>query len=266
MNYNREPRTFVCGDIHGAYLALRQVLERSEFIYDYDTLITIGDVVDGWGDSFEVVEELLKIENRIDIIGNHDNWFKKFIETGKHEVNWKYGGLATAKSYAKAAGFELSVHNSHLDGEDSYFINLNSGDIPDSHQRFFRRQVNYYKDYNKNLFVHGGFNKYIELNQTPQYVFMWDRHLWHQSIEAHQKGEKLPYTEDFNDIFIGHTATSGKPLYTDEPVHVDKVWNVDTGAGGWGKLTIMDIETKEYFQSDSVPSLYPDDEHNLNNK
>jgi serine/threonine protein phosphatase 1 len=45
-------KTFVIGDIHGAYLALKQVLERSDFDYENDLLITIGDIVDGWSDSF----------------------------------------------------------------------------------------------------------------------------------------------------------------------------------------------------------------------
>jgi serine/threonine protein phosphatase 1 len=33
---------------------------------------------------------------------------------------------------------------------------------------------------------------------------------------------------------------------------------MDTGAGWAGKLTIMDVQTKEYWQSDPVQSLYPD--------
>lgn len=37
------------------------------------------------------------------------------------------------------------------------------------------------------------------------------------------------------------------------------VWNIDTGAGWSGKLTIMDIDTKEYWQSDFVKELYPDE-------
>ena len=74
-------KTFIVGDIHGAHKALLQVLERSGFDYENDMLITIGDIVDGWGDSFQVVEELLKIKNRIDIVGNHDDWFLDFINS-----------------------------------------------------------------------------------------------------------------------------------------------------------------------------------------
>ena len=32
---------------------------------------------------------------------------------------------------------------------------------------------------------------------------------------------------------------------------------IDTGAGWEGRLTIMDIETKQFWQSDLVTDLYP---------
>jgi len=35
------------------------------------------------------------------------------------------------------------------------------------------------------------------------------------------------------------------------------IWAVDTGGGWSGKLTIMDIDSYEYRQSDLVPDLYP---------
>ena len=40
-------RTFVMGDIHGAYNALLQCLKRSGFDYENDQLIQLGDVADG---------------------------------------------------------------------------------------------------------------------------------------------------------------------------------------------------------------------------
>lgn len=258
----------VLGDVHGAYLALIQVLERSGFDYENDWLITIGDIVDGWGDSYLCVEELLKIKNRIDIIGNHDNFLLSFINSGIHDESWALGGLSTAKSYAKAAGFELLYHQKgvNFNGSPTYTANLNSGDIPESHQKFFRGQHKYYKDPDNNLFVHGGFNPTTPIRNALAYNLMWDRHLWATHLNIKDSSMKIIYAEDFNQIFIGHTATFGKPLLTDKPVHIDKLWNVDTGAGGGGKLTLMNVDTNEYWQSDNVPSLYPDDDHNHKNK
>jgi serine/threonine protein phosphatase 1 len=109
-------KTYVVGDIHGAHKALVQVLERSGFQYHIDTLITIGDIVDGWGESYEVIEELLKIKNRIDIMGNHDQWMYEFITTGIHPDSWSQGGLATAKSYARALGMDLIIDRTAHEG------------------------------------------------------------------------------------------------------------------------------------------------------
>jgi serine/threonine protein phosphatase 1 len=35
------------------------------------------------------------------------------------------------------------------------------------------------------------------------------------------------------------------------------VWNVDTGAAFTGRLSALNIDTKKYFQSDVVRTLYP---------
>ena len=52
-------RTFAMGDVHGAYKALEQCLERSSFDKDKDTLIQLGDVADGFEHVYDCVEELL---------------------------------------------------------------------------------------------------------------------------------------------------------------------------------------------------------------
>jgi serine/threonine protein phosphatase 1 len=61
----------------------------------------------------------------------------------------------------------------------------------------------------------------------------------------------------FREIFIGHTPTTN---YDSEiPMQAHHVWNVDTGAAFKGRLTAMDVDTKEYWQSDPVWKLYPNE-------
>ena len=247
-------RRLVIGDIHGCYNALIQVLERSKFDYENDLLITIGDIVDGWSDSYKCVEHLLTIENRIDIIGNHDLWFNDFINKGIHGVMWKGGGLTTAKSYAKAAGVDFKA----TEGPEGWICNLNSGDIPEDHKKFFRGQHKYYKDENDILFVHGGINPSIPLKEHLLYNLMWDRHLWSKHLEImYGHSKEIEYLDDINRIFIGHTSTTASGFY--QPVIIDKLINLDTGAGGSGYLSIMDVDTGDFWQSDYVPDLYPDE-------
>jgi len=40
------------------------------------------------------------------------------------------------------------------------------------------------------------------------------------------------------------------------PMKADIITNLDTGAGYKGRLTLMNVDTHEYFQSDSVEKLY----------
>jgi len=252
---------FVLGDVHGTHKALVQVLERSGFDYEKDLLVTIGDIVDGYGDTYMAVEELLKIKNRIDIVGNHDDWFFDFIETGIHPDGWAQGGLSTAESYAKAANIELKVQSkkptSIRHEKTTHILNLNPNDIPDTHKEFFRKQNKYYIDEDKNVFVHGGFMRSLPIGETHKEYMMWDRALFNQALSAKSSKTKLKFQEEYRRIFIGHTTT--QCWNTTEPMRGDIVWNVDTGAGGGGKLTIMNVDTEEYWQSDNVRDLYPDD-------
>jgi serine/threonine protein phosphatase 1 len=43
---------------------------------------------------------------------------------------------------------------------------------------------------------------------------------------------------------------------TDKPMKAANIYNLDTGAGRTGRLTIMDIESKKFWQSDPVRELY----------
>lgn len=245
-------KRFVIGDIHGGHRALVQCLERSGFDYENDLLITLGDIVDGWKGTYDCVEELLKIKNRIDIMGNHDQWFYEFITTGIHPDGWRQGGFATAQSYADALGMEFLVTKK----PGGYMLNLIPEDVPETHRNFFLKQNKYYKDEDNNLFIHGGFDRQTPLSEQLPYTFYWDRRLFNQALYV-EGVDSLNFHEDFNKIFIGHTTTMS--WGTDKPMKVDIIWNLDTGGGWGGKLTIMNVDTEEYFQSDNLKELYPDE-------
>ena len=236
------------GDLHGAYRALVQCLERSGFDTQKDVLIQLGDVADGHDEVYECVETLLTIRRIIAIRGNHDEWFREFIETGYHPVAWIYGGDATARSYLRQMKKERLI----IRGGTGYKTALNPGDIPLRHQEFFRRQMLYCTDEAGRCFVHGGFDRDAVLDAQHPATFYWDRDLWAAALG--HKGKQFPMVQTFREIFIGHTSTLG--WKTDQPMRAANIWNLDTGAGGGGRLTIMDVETKEYWQSDPVRELY----------
>lgn len=240
------------GDIHGNYHALVQCLERSGFNKKKDRLIQLGDVVDRGPDPFACVEELLTIKHLVAIRGNHDDWFREFIESGYHTCGWDFGGKTTAISYLRLTQRERLIKKIGR----GYKTGLVPGDIAATHQHFFSSQKPYYIDENNNCFVHAGFDRHnCFYNQRPE-LYYWDRQLWSDAV-THLAEEKLGRNPEefyiktaFNSIFIGHTSTLH--WKTDRPMKIENIYNLDTGAGHAGRLTIMNVETKQWFQSEAV--------------
>ncbi|OQP42022.1 phosphoesterase, partial [Niastella koreensis] len=230
--------TYVIGDLHGQYQSLKQCLARCNFDYNQDTLIQLGDVVDGGDEVFDCVEELLNIKNLVTLKGNHDDWFLDFIKTGFHPAAWAYGGVSTINSYATKAG-KVPVTRKTRQG---YKTSFNPEDIPIAHRQFFESQRLNHIDKNNNCFVHAGFNPFQPFHEQPATIFYWDRILWQSAMNWQTKAnqnseiEPLGIVTKFNSIFIGHTNTMLWGI--DKPLKAANIYNIDTGASKGGKLTI----------------------------
>jgi len=244
-------RTLVMGDIHGAYKAMLQCFERSGFNSQTDHLIQLGDVADGYPQVYECVEELLKIKYLIPLRSNHDDWLNEFIHTDFHPYYWNMGGKASLISYLEHAG----KSNRYFASGSGYKSALQSSDIPLSHQTFFNNQLPWYIDDQQRCFVHAGFNPDVPFEQQNIQNFYCDRSLWQQAIRHLHAQTSFSTPSAFREIYIGHTSTT--KLGTDLPMRAFNIFNIDTGAGHDGRLTIMDIDSKEFWQSDSLPTLYP---------
>ncbi|MCJ7933947.1 MAG: metallophosphoesterase [Chryseobacterium sp.] len=236
-------RTLVIGDIHGGFKALQQVFERAEVSVD-DQLIFLGDYVDGWSESYRVIQFLIELSGKqkcIFIKGNHDAWCEDWLSSGTDPDVWLFnGGKSTVESYA-----DYSLEKTH------------------THLEFFQRMKNYHVDHENRLFIHAGYSSmHGPEKEVYSSNYRWDRTLWETAVamdKTLQKNSAL-YPKRlllYNEIFIGHTPT----LYLGIPYPANKanIWNMDTGAAFTGALSIMDVETKEFWQSDPLPSLYPNE-------
>ncbi len=238
-----------------------QCLERCGFDYENDTLIQLGDIVDGHPQTFECIEELLKIKNLVAIRGNHDQWFYEFIQMDYHPMQWNFGGDKTAISYLKHIKPENNVVFRSGKG---YKTSLNASDIPDAHRRFFAGQLLYYIDDLNRCFVHAGFDTAEPFYGQIETNYYFDRSLW---MDAMETGRDMENHQDyiskqiFSEIYIGHTPTMR--WNTDKPMKFFNITDLDTGASHSGRLTIMDIDNKQYWQSDLVGNLYPDAADNI---
>lgn len=236
------PRTLVIGDIHGGFKALEQLLDRANVVPD-DKLIFLGDYVDGWSQSFEVINKLIFLSVTHDCVflrGNHDQLFYDWLAEQKESSSWlQQGGQATLDSYK----------------DRSY-------DHIKKHCHFFENLENYYLDNQNRLFVHAGFTdlrgvRYESFSKT----FYWDRSLWELALISKNLSKQDPFfpekLKNYKEIFIGHTPLT--KINKDQPYMAAGVWNLDTGAAFKNSLTMMDVDSKEFWQSDALPSLYPNE-------
>jgi serine/threonine protein phosphatase 1 len=236
-------RTFVIGDIHGGLRALTQLLERISPKKE-DKFIFLGDYVDGWSESAQVIDYLIDMNEQYDCIfikGNHDVWCEEWLQ-GKSKTNdlWQaHGGIATMNSYAKHT---QQQKNEHLE--------------------FFERMRFCYVE-NGNLFVHAGFTSiHGVFHEQDELTLCWDRSLWEMAIAMDKTIDRESKfyprrLRRYNEIYVGHTPTT--QLEIEVPMNAINVWNVDTGAAFKGSLSAIEIQNKEIFQSDAVYLLYPEE-------
>ena len=234
---------FAIGDIHGGLKALIQVLNKIE-VRDEDSLIFVGDYVDGWSESAQVITFLIELSEKINCIfikGNHDVWCEEWLRSGEVNPTWYiHGGKETMESYE---GFSIEEKKAHL--------------------LFFENMPLYYLDSENRLFLHAGFTSMHgvkkEVFETTLY---FDRTLWEMVLTMDktitENSEIYPKRlKHYKEIYIGHTPTTN--FNKTKPMNAVNVWNIDTGAAFKGKVSGLNIDTKEVYQSDNLPTLYPNE-------
>jgi serine/threonine protein phosphatase 1 len=235
--------TYVIGDIHGALLALEDLLNQVKPAVN-DTLIFLGDYVDGWSDVVFLINYLIDIQekhNCIFIKGNHDELFLNYLKTNTFNEEWlKHGGQSTLEAYSIV---DETTKNKHIN--------------------FLENLTDYYLDEQNRLFIHAGYTnpKGIDYEYFSK-MFYWDRSLWEMAVALNPKLQidDLHYPQrlkNYSEIYIGHTPTTR--LNSTCPIQHANVINVDTGVAFKGPLTMMDISTKKFWQSKPAFELYPNE-------
>lgn len=232
-------KTVVIGDVHGGLRALKQLLEQTNKNYKLN-YIFLGDLVDGWSESAQTIEFLIQFSKKnrcIFIRGNHDEWCYQWLKTGEANSIWlQHGGESTVKSY------EMIMDKS-------------------KHISFFEEMKDYFIDTENRLFIHAGFSSmHGPEKEIYKSNYSWDRTLWETAVAldsriAYDSKQYPKRLKLFKEIYIGHTPTT--ELNSLEPINKANVWNIDTAAAFKGKLTMLDIDTKAFVQSDFVYQLYP---------
>jgi serine/threonine protein phosphatase 1 len=233
-------RTLVIGDIHGGLRGLQQVLGRASATQN-DRLVFLGDYVDAWSESPQTLDFLIdfkQVQDCIFIRGNHDELLLHWLRGNDNELWHQHGGLSTMASYE---GIGNHTRKKHIG--------------------FLESLRNYWLDKQNRLFIHAGFtNQHGVAHEYYPRLFYWDRTLWETAASMDQRltpaDRNYPRRlMHYPEIFIGHTPVT--KIGEDVPTRRATVWNIDTGAGFAGRLSIIDADSKGYWQSDPLPDLYP---------
>lgn len=236
-------RKYVIGDIHGGLKALHELFHKLK-LNSSDQLIFLGDYVDGWSQSPQVIDFLIELSNNqncVFIRGNHDELLLNYLKTEEFNEEWfKHGGESTVKAYK----------------------NINEAQLK-KHITFLENLIDYYIDAENRLYVHAGFTnlKGVE-HEFFKPLYYWDRTLWETALSLNPNlsiydplyPSRLKL---YKEIYIGHTPVTR--INETKPVNKASIWNIDTGAAFKGPLTILDVDTKEYWQSTPLNELYPNE-------
>lgn len=234
-------RTLVVGDIHSGVRALEQLMDKAH-VSPEDHIIFLGDYVDGWSTAVETIDFLIEFKSNYNctfIRGNHDELCRNWLITQKENPQWlAHGGVATRDSYLGANRDKWELHLDFYAGLDNYHLSKDN-----------------------RLYLHAGYTnlKGVDFEYFEQ-SFYWDRTLWELATAiSPDLGPADPNFPKrlihYEEIFIGHTPISKEKVVP--PQKAANVWNVDTGAAFKGGITMMDVDTKEFWQSDPVHTFYP---------
>lgn len=209
-------RLIAIGDIHGCDRALRGLIAAIAPT-SKDTLVVLGDCIDRGPNSKAVIELLVQLAKRtqiIPIMGNHEEMMLGVLSGQLDHTVWlKHGGLSTLDSY----GF-----NGDLDF------------IPEEHRKFFERMVDYHEcdDF---FFTHAAYDPQLPLDKQPPEELRW-RSLHDGPPGPHVSGKTA---------IVGHTANP-------EALCVDlgHLICIDTNCYGGGLLTALDVRLRAVWQVD----------------
>lgn len=179
----RRYRDIYCiGDLHGDWQGLESVIYQmvaDGFNPVDDLLVQLGDLVDGFPNSKEVVSYFKRLnekypENVIVLKGNHDeltiHGVDAHVGSDQFEVWWQQGGQQTWESYW------MDGYEKHVDPYGVYVGRpyLTVPDLMHEHIEWFKTLPTMFEteDY---YFVHAGLDPEREPHETSIYSRLWIR-------------------------------------------------------------------------------------------
>ncbi len=242
-------RNFIVGDIHGRIRALQDVLEKVSFSPNLDVLYAVGDYIDRGESSLEVLRFLISLNSFKGVIGNHDIFLESYLYSDKADDEWKYeyGGKDTMKEFEKVKKKEkrriaLFLKNLPLAIYEEKYIVTHSGPPVAKNER----DMNLYSKvmrpevYSKDAI-------YPDISPLVDRSYLLSAYSNVDMSFRSGSYDPIPPLETEKWIFVGHTPLPSSLPFISEEYHLVAL---DTGAGHDNRLTLMNMDTFEFVQSD----------------
>lgn len=229
---------YVIPDIHGRFqeleLILKRILPLRKSDGGLDTLIFLGDYMDRRPDGHLVLDRLIQLKAKyltqvICLRGNHEDMFleaiKPSIDSYDYTFWMRYGGEQTLSGYLER--IKTPMENPYLFPRQRI-----SSIVPKKHINFIN-SLKPYHETDEYIFVHGGCDPFIPLNEQEEDVLRWDRSLC-KSVIYKFANLDLPWNKT---IVTGHNTGMSKPIFRDKYVMLDD----------HTQLLVMEMNSREVF-------------------
>jgi serine/threonine protein phosphatase 1 len=210
-------RTIAIGDVHGCLTALQTLLSIID-PQPEDTIVFLGDYVDRGPDSAGVIEEVLNLQKKSNVVALKGNHEVTMLAAGESSQQWHFwmrmGGKQTLQSYG-----------GHWE------------DIPDAHLTFLSELKRFWVTQD-HFFVHGNYGVNSSLREQPDWLLIWEHIDYARPPKPHPSGRIA---------ILGHTAQKSGEIFDGGHFLV-----IDTACvkGGW--LTAYCVETDEAWKTNEA--------------
>jgi len=205
-------RLIAIGDIHGRLRMLHGLMDQVKPESE-DEIVFLGDYIDRGPDSFEVVEYLRgfkqKYPKAITLRGNHEDFILSFFKNTNQQ--------------------DRQLWLKHNGGEQTMASYRRNDEYLKVHREFYESLPIFWET-EEFFFCHAGVRPGVPLENQ---------------LTSDLLGVREPFLSSgmhFGKVIVhGHTIVSEPTL---EPNHI----NIDTGAGGFGPLTAIELPSKRIWQ------------------
>lgn len=221
-------RILAISDIHGCSIAFDALL-ASVNPQPNDKIITLGDYVDRGPDSRGVLERLITLDKKGQLIalrGNHELMMLQARDGKKSEWLAK-GGDATLNSYSPSDKANKKVSKASK-----------LADIPESHWNFIENICIDWYEINTHFFVHANVHPYKPLAQQSKRMLFWEKF---DNPVPHFSGKTM---------VCGHTSQK-----SGLPINLGYAICIDTRVYGKGWLTCLDVRSGKVWQANQAGNV-----------